>query len=480
VIAFSSGFTPFRPEPAAFTEASLRDADRFLDALAANGGTEMLEPLLTAVRQAPDGVVVLLTDGQVGNEDEILRRVLEERRGARVFSFGIGTNVSDALLTGLARQTGGAVESIYPGERIDEKVVAQFARATAERVRAVSLSWQGVSVGETAPAEPPALVDGEPWVLAGRYEQPGEGSLELKGIRRGRPFAMTVPVVLPARQERPHLAKLWAKERVDDLLAAQLVGRRAQAMKERILALALEHGIATPYTSFLVVETRTGARRAAGQPETRFVPVSIPYGWDMFAGAGTRTGGLPAGVTVAGMVAAASAPVMARDISMRPPAPGRPAGILGGLLGKRTGSGEKARAAASPNSMAASVPPPRPRAAAAFPSQPSAPADPVLELLSRQLASGLWDGVAGTVTALLALSEAGITVRHRLHGPQVEKAVDALLLDAALAERALLALWLVTAGRSRKRVVEAAAARGVALPADEVTVRRRLAELGAP
>ena len=38
----------------------------------ADGGTEMLAPLLAAVKPAPDGVVVLLTDGQVGNEDEIL------------------------------------------------------------------------------------------------------------------------------------------------------------------------------------------------------------------------------------------------------------------------------------------------------------------------------------------------------------------------------------------------------------------------
>jgi len=84
------------------------------------------EPLLAAARQAPAGVIVLLTDGQVANEDEILTAVLAERRAARVYAFGIGTNVSDALLRGLARRTGGAMEMIHPGERIDDKVVAQF------------------------------------------------------------------------------------------------------------------------------------------------------------------------------------------------------------------------------------------------------------------------------------------------------------------------------------------------------------------
>src|SRR5437867_3916342 len=37
------------------------------------------------------------------------------------------------------------------------------------------------------------------------------------------------------------------------------------------------------YTSFLVVEHRTGARRASGQPETRVIPVNLPAGWAMFA-----------------------------------------------------------------------------------------------------------------------------------------------------------------------------------------------------
>ena len=60
------------------------------------------------------------------------------------------------------------------------------------------------------------------------------------------------------------------------------MGRRAQALKERIVQLALAHGIVTPYTSFVVVEERTGERRASGQPETRVVPVNAPAGWAMF------------------------------------------------------------------------------------------------------------------------------------------------------------------------------------------------------
>jgi Ca-activated chloride channel family protein len=227
-------------------------------------------------------VVVLLTDGQVGNEAEILNAVLGARKTARIYSFGIGTNVSDVLLKDMARQTGGAVEFIHPGERIDDKVVAQFSRALAPRVTGIEVRFEGVEASELAPAEPPQLVDGTPWSLFGRYTSPGTGKLVLKGKSGAETFSLSIPVSFPAESDRPAVEKLWAAERIRGWQSAELVGRRAQALKERIVQLALAHGLVTPYTSFVVVEERTAERRASGQPETRVVPVNAPAGWAMF------------------------------------------------------------------------------------------------------------------------------------------------------------------------------------------------------
>ena len=128
LIAFDTGMRTFRPEPSPFTQASLEEADAWVAALEADGGTEMLAPLERAVELAGDGVVVLLTDGQVGNEEEILARVLARRKACRVYSFGIGTSVSDALLTDLARRTGGAVEC-HPPRRADRRQGGRPVRA---------------------------------------------------------------------------------------------------------------------------------------------------------------------------------------------------------------------------------------------------------------------------------------------------------------------------------------------------------------
>src|SRR5262249_50751873 len=152
VIAFSNTFHPFYAKPLVpFTQRSLAAADQWIAELEANGGTEMLEPLLEATTSLGDAkrdsIIVLLTDGQVGNEGEIIARVIEKPGRIRIYTFGIGTNVSDLLLNELARRSKGAAEFIHPGERIDEKVTAQFARATAPRVEGLTMKLVGADGG---------------------------------------------------------------------------------------------------------------------------------------------------------------------------------------------------------------------------------------------------------------------------------------------------------------------------------------------
>ena len=345
ILPFSTGFSRFSSRIAGgggqmvpFTQTTLREADQFVERLMANGGTEMLEPLTAAARLLSgvkrDRVIVLLTDGEVGNEAQILAEVSKKTDGARVYTFGIGTNVSDELLRELARRTKGAVEFIHPGERIDEKVTAQFARATAARVEGLQVKWVGADAGEVAPAEPPALVDGEPWSVYGRYEAPGIGRVELRGTLGGEPFFAEIPLELAARAERPALASLWAGARVRDLegVDASSLGRRAEAHKRRIVDLCVRFGIASKHASFVVVEKRTGDRRGQGMPETRAVPVNAPAGWQMFQqpreeNVRTRAGSLSRGMAVPSRAYAAAPAAARRSAPMA--APGGPPPAFG-------------------------------------------------------------------------------------------------------------------------------------------------------
>ncbi len=519
IIAFENNHRTFSTQPVVFTQKTLEQADRWVAALKASGGTELLQPMLAAVKDVPDGVVVLLTDGQVGNEEEILRSVLGARKTTRVYSFGIGTNVSDVLLRDMARQTGGAVEFIHPGERIDDKVVAQFSRALAPRVTELSATFEGVEGTELAPAELPPLVDAVPWTLFGRYPSPGRGKVVLKGRSGKEPFALTIPVEFPGVSDRSTVEKLWAAERIRGWEAAELDGRRAQRMKERIVQFAVEHQIVTKYTSFVVVEERTGERRASGQPDTRVVPVNTPAGWDMFGtvqkdeaadGGVLReqrrgaemskrrksavTGSMPAlgamapgGAPPPPMAKPAPAPMAAAPMPAAQPARSGSKADEGFLGRVRREVAERVleTSAELERLIKGKNQPPAPVVADALDAElhqeEAAPAEQkptegadVTALLSRQLASGLWEGTGSgpepvrqaraTALALLELLRQGITGNHPLHGAQVKKAVEALLSLASgltgvpeVAELALGVAWLVAAGpRTRGRIVQAA------------------------
>lgn len=55
---------------------------------------------------------------------------------------------------------------------------------------------------------------------------------------------LEIPVSLPATASAPALPKLWAAERLQELERMHLSARRADAMKQRIVELATEYGIA--------------------------------------------------------------------------------------------------------------------------------------------------------------------------------------------------------------------------------------------
>ena len=484
LIAFDNAVESLRPEPVVFSESTLRTADQWLEGIDARGGTELLAPLTMAA--SVGGLVVLLTDGQVGNEDQVLAAVLKQSQGARIHSFGIGTNVSDALLSELARRTQGGLEMIYPGERIDGsvtgfpfgKVIATFAKARARRVRNVQLETDGVALDELAPSALPDIVEGEPWAVLARYAAGDRTQVKLSGELDGKPFMHVWPCELPARADAPAVRLFWARERVRDLESREVTGRHAEAMKERIVRIAKEHGIASRYTSFLVVEKRTGARRQQGPAETRVVPVNAPAGWAKgqalgFADEDEST------VDFMRIDPMSIDPMESRKRKKSAPkaaVASRSAGAAPVVQGRAM---ESRMAAPRPApAMMPGAPPPPPAAApspmrarhesmakASFEKESADAGD---SLWMSQLASGLWDAdasLAKTLVQLRVLVRDGVTTSHAVYGGNVRKAIEAVARAASLAtlplserEEALLLAFLLADGPASRRVVTDAAA----------------------
>ncbi|NMB96706.1 MAG: VWA domain-containing protein, partial [Clostridiaceae bacterium] len=137
IIAFESTYQYFSESPEDYSQESLMRADEWIGKLQSMGGTEIYKPLNFILqkfnddadyRSNPGKVIYLFTDGQVGNEKEVIRLVSQYSHLISLYPFGIDTAVNKYFIDSLAEIGNGMPEYIYPGERIEEKVIRQFSR----------------------------------------------------------------------------------------------------------------------------------------------------------------------------------------------------------------------------------------------------------------------------------------------------------------------------------------------------------------
>ncbi|HYO12002.1 MAG TPA: VIT domain-containing protein [Thermoanaerobaculia bacterium] len=271
LIAFDNEVDVFRPGFVSYDDVSLAEADRWIEALDARGGTEMLPAVEQALDSEPEAgrvrTVLLITDGQSTDEARLVPAVANRRNGALVFTLGIDTAVNESLLKRLARVGGGTCELCTPHDDIEAVVARLEARFGSPLATGVT-----VEGGAAARPEPAVLFAGRPVTLLVEGAPP---TLQVKGELPGG--NLSEPVA-PSRVETP-LGALWARERVA-WLEDRLVLRpyEEEAIRPEILRIALEHRIASRFTSFVAVDetmTATGERVEVVQP------VEGPADWDL-------------------------------------------------------------------------------------------------------------------------------------------------------------------------------------------------------
>jgi len=270
IVAFDNRIEQFSAHPVDYTDESLTRADRWIGDLRARGGTEMLPAVRAALAGAtPPGrlrTVLLITDGQVWNESELVAAVAARGAATRLFTMGIDTAVSSGLLQRLARVGGGTCELLTPFDDIEAAAAGLEARFGTPIVDDVS-----VAGAEAADGRPTTLFAGRP---VSRLIIGSPATLLIRGrsadgdwSARATPVRITTP-----------LGALWARERVSWLEDQLVAEPQAETeLRREIVSVALAAGIASRYTAFVAVDTsvtETGERVEIVQP------VELPLAWD--------------------------------------------------------------------------------------------------------------------------------------------------------------------------------------------------------
>jgi len=297
VIRFDHTMDVLFPDTVAADAQHVGTAKAFVAALQAQGGTEMVPAMKAALSDARAGdstylrQVVFLTDGEIGNERQLLDAIAAMRGRSRVFMVGIGSAPNSFLMTSAAEIGRGTFTHIGSVEQVEERMRALFEKLESPVVTNLTAAFPDAQADVT-PALLPDLYRGEPVVLAAKVDSLA-GPLEITGRIGDQPWSVRLPIANAA--EGKGLAKLWARRKISDAEAARSLHRlKPEEADAVILGLALDHHLVTRLTSLVAVDKTP--RRPDGARLTRTeLPLNLPAGWDFDKVFGERPAPPPPG-----------------------------------------------------------------------------------------------------------------------------------------------------------------------------------------
>lgn len=289
VIAYDSEIEAFRPELAKVNDETRDAAIGFANGLYTGGSTNIAGALDRAMAMLKDSerpsYVIFLTDGlpTVGETKEAAIVEQANRRNnvrARLFTFGVGYDVNSRLLDKLSSENFGRSDYVRPEEDVEDAITKLYSRIGAPVMTGVELSLDvedarasdGAVASRTYPHDEFDLFAGDQAVIVGRYRVSGAAKVRLKGEIGDKEVTFDFPAKLAKHSDddaNAFVARLWATRRVGAIIDdIDLHGRNDELVKE-LVDLATQHGILTPYTSFLADETTVRDDRPAIEHSVR-------------------------------------------------------------------------------------------------------------------------------------------------------------------------------------------------------------------
>ena len=254
-------------------------AVKFLAKVEARGGTEISPALKRALAYFPnppdpdrERIVLFVTDGQVGNEDQLLRQVEQAAQGCRIFAVGIDRAVNVSLLERLAGYGGGHFDLVESEDRLDEVLCAVHRRLGAPVLTDVRLE---PALREMAP-ESVDLFPGVPLRLGGQWHDSPPAQVTMTG--RTADGAMFRQILTPLETTDSAVQTLWARARVLDLEHEFAAGRRDPGLSDAITAFSLKYGVLCRFTAFVAVD-RSEVVNPGGEVQQIVQPVELPSQW---------------------------------------------------------------------------------------------------------------------------------------------------------------------------------------------------------
>jgi len=282
IIRFSTEAAALFPSLEKVDRSSLTNAKQFVNNLKAIGGTNIKEALdLALIEQENQGrthMVIFITDGKptIGETSEqslIAGLKAINIQHTRIFTFGIGYEINTHLLDKITELSRAYRTYITPKEDIEIKISNFYTKVQYPVLTDLEIEYgKEINVYKTQPKDLPDIFKNGSLIIFGRYKGEGEVEINLKGKLKNKLKNYNYSFKFPKEDlQNSYLPPLWAARYIGYLLDQIRLHGEDKELIDEITHLAREHGIITPYTSYLILEdevNRVASRRLLDEYQT--------------------------------------------------------------------------------------------------------------------------------------------------------------------------------------------------------------------
>lgn len=266
IIEFNSKTFPLFDQAVIADRRHLQQARDYIRNIQSGGGTEMLAALqaaFTEPQQSASAIrqIIFITDGAVGNEEALFKEIQQHLGNSRLFTVGIGSAPNSYFMRKAAQFGRGTFTHIGDINEVQPVMSALFAKLDRPVMSNITLTWSDGIDAELYPMKIPDLYQGEPLLVSAKLSALS-GSVLVEGDVAGQHWSRNLS--LTTKHQQRGVAMLWAREKISTLLDEKIAGRDEAQVRTDVLAVALQHQLVSPYTSFVAIEQLIS--REEGEP----------------------------------------------------------------------------------------------------------------------------------------------------------------------------------------------------------------------
>lgn len=245
---------------AQFNADTLRKASRWIDNLETESDADIFGAIKHSIEnEGGHNTILIFTDDQVEEEEEILDYVRNNLGDNRIFTFGVDSAANNYFLNKLAHESYGKAEFINKGERIEDVVLRQFNRIQNPEVDDVQIDWGTLKVDSTYPRTIDYMYDREPFSIFADVVGEVSGEITIRGIVGSKEYVKTVNLDNFNTEENASLLKkVWIRKRIKSIEQNMRTqrGEVKESMRRKVIELSKAQGLISPETTFIFLELR--------------------------------------------------------------------------------------------------------------------------------------------------------------------------------------------------------------------------------